>query len=220
MTNSKNLKVATTLFIIVSLLDVLGIILGKDYLRLFFKPLIIPALLLMYTLQETFKNKWYIAALFFSFLGDTFLLFSGKQYFMFGLGAFLLAHVCFIKMVLQKLGKAATVHLLLSFAIFSSFLTGLLLVLKGHLGVMSIPVKIYGIVITGFGALSLANYLQHKTKASLILFIGVAVFISSDSMLAINKFYMPYKYLSLMVMITYIMAQYIIYKAVVLEKED
>jgi len=218
MSTTKNFKVATTLFIVVALLDILGIVLDKHYLRLFFKPLILPSLLLMYTLASSQKNTWYVGALILSFLGDVFLLFNGKQYFMLGLGAFLLAHLCFIKVVLQKMGKASLNNLLLSFIIFFGFLFCLLFVLKGHLGAMQIPVMVYGVIITSFGALSLTNYLQNKTKAALVLLIGALVFISSDSMLALNKFYMPKELLNLMVMVTYIVAQYLIFRAMVLEE--
>jgi len=50
------------------------------------------------------------------------------------------------------------------------------------------------------------------------LLIGALVFISSDSMLALNKFYMPKELLNLMVMVTYIVAQYLIFRAMVLEE--
>jgi len=202
MSTSKNFKVATAIFITVSILDILGIVLDKYYLRLFFKPLILPSLLLMYTLFVPHKNKWYVGALVFSFMP--------------GLSAFLLAHLCFIKVVLQKMGKANLNKTLLSFIIFFAFLFGLLFVLKGHLEKMQIPVIVYGIVITSFGALSLANYLQNKTKAALVLLIGALVFISSDSMLALNKFYKSFALLNLMVMFTYIVAQYLIFRAMLL----
>lgn len=220
MTTSKNLKVATGLFIIVSVLDILGILLNNHYLQLFFKPLILPSLLLLYFLTCTQINKWYVAALVFSFSGDTFLLFESQLYFMLGLSSFLLAHLCFIKIVLKKMGKVTTNNLLLSFIIFFAYLFGLLFVLKGHLGKMQIPVIIYGIVITSFGALSFANYQKHKSKAALILFMGALVFISSDTMLALNKFYASNAFLNLMVMLTYIVAQYLIFKAMVLREKE
>jgi uncharacterized membrane protein YhhN len=215
MVTTKNLKIATTLFVIISLLDFIGLVTDKHYLRLFFKPLILPSLLLLYTLASSQKNKWYIGALIFSFLGDTFLLFAGQLYFMLGLGAFLLAHLCFIKVVIKKMGKTTTNNVLLSFIIFFAFLFGLLFVLKGHLGNMQIPVIVYGLVITSFGALSFANYQQHKSKAALILLMGALVFISSDAMLALNKFYISNEYLNLMVMLSYIVAQYLIFRAMV-----
>jgi len=220
MTTSKNLKIATGLFITVSVLDIFGILLNKHYLQLFFKPLILPCLLLLYFLTRSPKNKWFVAALIFSFFGDTFLLFKGQLYFMLGLSSFLLAHLCFIKVVLKKMGKVTTNNLLLSFIIFFAFLFGLLFVLKGHLGTMQIPVVVYGLVITSFGALSFANYQQHKSKAALILLIGALVFISSDAMLALNKFYAPNAFLNLMVMVTYIVAQYLIFRAMVLGEKE
>jgi len=218
---TKRTKIIFKIFEVAATLDIIGIIFKIDILSLICKPLIIPALLGVYYFMSSYKNKWYIAALFFSFLGDTFLLFKGSLYFMLGLSSFLLAHLCFIKVVLKRMGKATTNNLLLSFIIFFAFLFGLLFVLKGHLGRMQIPVIVYGLVITSFGALSFSNYQAHKSKAALVLLIGALVFIGSDIMLAINKFYAPNEPLNLMVMVTYIIAQYLIFKAIVLgEKRE
>jgi len=122
--------------------------------------------------------------------------------------------------VLQKIGKADLNKTLLSFIILFAFLFGLLFVLKGHLGALQIPVIIYGIIITSFGALSLSYYLQNKSKSALLLLIGALVFISSDSMLSLNKFYVPNEILNLLVMLTYIIAQYLIFRALVFKERD
>ncbi|NQW37118.1 MAG: lysoplasmalogenase [Flavobacteriales bacterium] len=214
MNTKRNLKVATVLFIVVSALDIIGIVLQKEFLRYFSKPMVILSLMLLYFLASPSKNKWYILALIFSFGGDVFLLFNGQTYFMFGLGSFLLAHIFYITLVSQQLHKPKTNDILLSFMIFFGLLIGLLFVLKGHLGAMKIPVVIYGLVITNFGGLSFINHLQHKSKASLLMLIGALIFISSDSMLAINKFYNPMEVLNIAVMSSYILAQYVIFRAV------
>ncbi|NDK18698.1 MAG: lysoplasmalogenase [Zetaproteobacteria bacterium] len=93
------------------------------------------------------------------------------------------------------------------------------MVLKGHLGAFKIPVVVYGLVISSFGALCFINNLQQKDKASAVLLIGALLFMLSDSLLAVNKFYRSIEILNLLVMLTYIAAQYLIFRAVVLAEK-
>jgi uncharacterized membrane protein YhhN len=213
---TKKTKVIFKIFEVTATLDLIAIIFKIDILNLICKPLIIPALLGVYYFMSTHKNKWYILALVGSFLGDLFLLFSGSRYFMLGLSAFLVAHIGYILMVSKMLKKWHINDLLLSFIIFFGFLLGLLFVLKGHLGAMQIPVVIYGLALTTFGALALMNYLQQKSTAAKLLLVGASVFVVSDSLLAVNKFYKPLAAFAVLIMLTYIVAQYLIFKAVIL----
>ena len=48
---------------------------------------------------------------------------------------------------------------------------------------------------------------------------GAIVFMISDSLLAINKFYNPAHIFDAAVMITYVLAQYLIYRSMILEIE-
>ncbi|NEW78444.1 MAG: hypothetical protein GZ086_03255, partial [Gelidibacter sp.] len=47
--------------------------------------------------------------------------------------------------------------------------------------------------------------------------IGAIVFMISDALLAINKFYNPAHVLEVIVMATYVLAQYFIYKSMVVK---
>jgi uncharacterized membrane protein YhhN len=82
---------------------------------------------------------------------------------------------------------------------------------------MLIPVIIYGIIISTFGTLTLLNYLQQKSTENLWLFLGTLIFIVSDSFLAINKFYGTREVYGVTIMITYIVAQYLICKAMIVK---
>lgn len=95
----------------------------------------------------------------------------------------------------------------------------LLSVLKNHLGELLIPVIIYGIVISVFGIVATLNYITNKSKANLWLFFGALFFIASDSMLAINKFYQPKEIYAVLIMLTYIIAQFLICKAMIGKSE-
>ncbi len=54
------------------------------------------------------------------------------------------------------------------------------------------------------------GYLVWKNPGNLYVFIGAIVFVISDSILAINKFYTPIEKSSFFIMLTYLVAQYLI----------
>jgi len=80
-----------------------------------------------------------------------------------------------------------------------------------------IPVIIYGFTISMFGVVSLINYVETKSAKSIWMLIGAIVFMISDTLLAINKFYLPKEVFGVLIMGTYIIAQYLIYRSMVLD---
>jgi uncharacterized membrane protein YhhN len=58
-------------------------------------------------------------------------------------------------------------------------------------------------------------YLNDKSKKALFMLFGAFFFMISDLLLAINKFYNPAHVFEIMVMITYVFAQYLIFKSMV-----
>lgn len=211
-------KIALFIFLVVSILDIIGIIFKIDSLTFIFKPFILLALLFLYSNSVTNKNKWYATALIFSFFGDVFLLYTGDTIFKFGLGFFLIAHLLFISIVIKRIKKVSFLNNFIALILFSGVLFLLLFVLKDSLFNLFIPVLIYGITICLFGAISLIDYLNTKSKYALLMFIGALIFIVSDSILAINKFYYEALFFQVAVMVTYITAQYLIYRSMVLEE--
>jgi uncharacterized membrane protein YhhN len=215
--NSKR-KIALLIFAAVSVIHVLGILLKHDPLQLFTKPLLIPALIVLYKLSVEKVNKWYIIALVFSFLGDVFLLDKGG-YFIYGIASFLLTQLIYIRIVLGKLKPSKLIQKVIAIIPFSVFFIVLIGLLKDNLDALFYPVIIYGIAISVFGMVSLLKYLTDKSTGSLYLLLGATIFISSDSMIALHQFYEPKPFYGLFIMITYIVAQYLIYRFMILEKK-
>lgn len=209
-------KFALYIFILVSILDIIGIVFKIDSLVFIFKPFILLSLLFLYAHSVINKNKLYVVALIFSFFGDVFLLYSGDILFKFGLSSFLIAHLLFIAIVIKRIDKRKFSTILTAIIPFSIVLFLLLFLLKDYLNELFIPVLIYGITICVFGVVSLIDFLNTKSKKSLIMLIGAIVFISSDAILAINKFYNTVLILQIVVMVTYISAQYLIYRSMIL----
>ena len=152
----------------------------------------------------------FVLGLFFSFLGDLLLLGTGEVYFIFGLLFFLIAHVFYIIMVLRLIPARKPKNFIMASVPFLLLFLILMNILFAGLGSMKIPVIIYAMTISFFGIVSLLLYLETKTKISLILLVGVLIFISSDTILALNLFYKTQSFYPLLIMMSYVLAQYLI----------
>jgi uncharacterized membrane protein YhhN len=208
-------KIVLLVFMVVSLLDITGILFKIPILIQLFKPFILLSLMALYVVSVSERNKTYILALLFSFMGDFFLIFEGELYFIVGLVSFLIAHLFFIKIVFGRLQKSTISKILVSIFPFLTLFLFLIFFLKDTLNELLIPVIIYGFTISIFGVVAMLDYVNTKTTQSFLMFVGALIFISSDSILAINKFYNTTQIFGVLIMITYIVAQYLIYRSMV-----
>jgi uncharacterized membrane protein YhhN len=204
-------KLVLWIFLAVSILDIVGVSINNSWLQLICKPLIIPTLALFYYLTSKSKNKWYITALFFSFFGDLLLL-DKSNLFLYGIAAFLITQILYIFIISKDLSKAPLKTKLTAGFPFLIFFIILIKILKPGLGDFLIPVVIYGLAISVFGTVSLLNYLVTKDRRSLTLLLGAILFIMSDSMIALHKFYKAENFYPVAIMITYVAAQYLIFR--------
>ncbi|WP_148707317.1 lysoplasmalogenase [Chitinophaga skermanii] len=154
------------------------------------------------------------AALIFSWWGDVLLLLEDKTglYFMLGLASFLLAHVMYIFFFAKsRLPKSFIGHNnLLWVAIVLLYAGALVAFLLPHLGDMTIPVMIYALTIATMLAMSIFSYAHIKEGFSAFFIVGASLFVISDSLLAINKFYQAFPGGGVLVMLTYGLAQWCI----------
>jgi len=197
------------IFLMVSITDIIAIIFDNLLWQTISKPLIIPALTAFYMAGSKSRNKLYILALIFSFLGDVLLL-DKSNMFLFGIAAFLITQLLYIAIFSKGLAQSTWPKKLLAIFPFLLFFISLISVLKPGLKDFFIPVVIYGLAISAFGAISLLKYLVKKDGTNLILLNGALLFILSDSMIALNKFHEPRAYYSVAIMLTYIIAQFLI----------
>ncbi|MEZ5014144.1 MAG: lysoplasmalogenase [Chitinophagales bacterium] len=157
-------------------------------------------------------------ALFFSWAGDAFLLYTANAeiYFTLGLGMFLLAHIFYILQFRKSMFKSVSAFSKRSWVFLPVILySGLLLTLIiPGLGDMLVPVIIYALVITLMFIAAMDRFGRTNMLSYRLAFIGAALFILSDSMIAINTFYKPFNYASLAIMTTYIAAQFLIVQGI------
>ena len=210
MTDKKYLpKTFLFIFLLVSLVDIIAILNSNSLWQTIAKPLIIPALLAYYITSSKSRNKFYILALIFSFVGDVLLL-DKSNMFLFGIGAFLITQVLYIYIFSKGLKESPKGKMILAFLPFLVFFLVLIGVLKPGLKDFFVPVVIYGAAISVFGSISLLKYLVKKDSVNLKLCLGAAIFIVSDSLIALHKFHEPRSIYPVAIMLTYIIAQYLI----------
>ena len=178
------------------------------------KPAIVTSLIIFFWKESATLNTpirvLTLLALLFSLLGDVLLMFVDRSpnYFMFGLFAFLLAHVMYILVFLKHRNpqKKFTWTIL----ILDLFGLCLFLFLKDHLGEMLIPVMVYMLIILTMATTSFLRKGKVSNVSYCFVVIGAILFMMSDSILAINKFYGAVPMANVLIMLTYAMAQYFI----------
>lgn len=116
--------------------------------------------------------------------------------------------------------KPSAFHKYLYAFLFANYVVYLLSLLKPNLGDLFYPVVVYGVTIAIFGLVATLNYVSKRTRSSVFLILGAFLFLGSDSMIALHKFHEAKAFYPIAIMITYILAQYLIFRSMVLKKVD
>jgi uncharacterized membrane protein YhhN len=219
-------KVFLYLFATASVGEIISILLDQPALGMVCKPALMITLGLYYWASQKQKQEPVVMsvmmAILFSCAGDVFLMFqqSNPNYFMFGLGAFLVAHIFYIFSYQQHRGEESgnglqglqKIRFALPIVLAG---TGLVTILFNHLGDLKIPVLVYAAVITYMVLVALFRFGRTNTSSFAMVFGGAILFMMSDSLIAINKFLEPISQANFWVMITYISAQYLIIRGLI-----
>jgi uncharacterized membrane protein YhhN len=207
------------LFLADLLAELCAVAAGWNQVQLFTKPLLLILLFTWFIISSKAFSplRYYIAAaLFFSWLGDIFLLLEdrGAAWFMAGLGSFLLAHIMYIVFFVRVRSLQAAPPKWNSPAIIFIGLYAVLLLgfLYPYIGNLQIPVATYAITIAIMLATALHAFNQFNRNAGRYCIAGAALFLCSDSLLAVNKFYHSFPAAGVFIMATYGLAQFAIAK--------
>ncbi|TGM13670.1 lysoplasmalogenase [Leptospira selangorensis] len=209
------------LFVLFSVVHLLAIvtITKEDWMYLPSK--IIPIFILIFGLFRFFpslekRGKLVAIGLVFSVFGDAFLAIPKEGFFVPGLGSFLIAQLLYAYAF--TLDSKVKPILAIPFLIFGS---SFFIALSPKLGELTIPVGFYISAICLMGWRAAAR--NSITKPFYLGLLGALVFILSDSIIAYSMFLnrgMDRSIASLGIMITYYLAQVLIYSATKSEELD
>lgn len=216
------------LLLIIVVIELSGRITGNIRLEYPVKPLIM-IWMAVYFLSFSKKKSFTVPVLlafFFSWVGDNFLMFSekGEIFFFAGVGGFFLAQLTYIYIFsrfyeekrpgfLRKKPYFIIPFLLYVGAIYYILLPGLE-------GMMKPVILLYAISLMGMSMMALNRRGRVNPPSFRNVFTGSILFLLSDSMIAINKFTAEFSHAGFWIMITYISAQYLIMRGLVMEKAE
>jgi uncharacterized membrane protein YhhN len=181
------------------------------------KALIMPLLMILFlqnlNLSGSPLNLLMFAGIIFSWAGDVILEFSKvtANIFVAGLICFLLAHIMYLTVFITTPGKNSIsgyrLWLLLPVMIYG---IALVTFLYGDLAQMKLPVIIYAIVILSMLSGAINRKEKVNRRSYWLVLAGAILFVISDSAIAVNKFSLPFESSGIVIMSTYILAQYLI----------
>lgn len=177
-------------------------------LCLLVKPLPVLALLgWLHDAPPSDYRRWISLGLIFSLLGDVLLAWPGDL-FVFGLGAFLVAHLAYLKAYLSDCKRLAMLPLVLALGV-GAVLLGMLI--SSGLGplLVPVPVIVYGTAISAMLWRALARLGTDVPKRSALLAAGGALaFVFSDSVIGIDRFVAPFHAAPYVIILSYWLGQW------------
>jgi uncharacterized membrane protein YhhN len=214
-------------FFIISGLNLFLISMSYDTFSLYLKPFLMSTLFLYVYINDSFPNKkLLLIALSFSWIGDILLIFTNNNqwFFITGLLTFLTAHIFYI-VLFSKLGTSKPYKnnpiFWIGIIVTIFYLKSILQLLLPSLGPLKIPVTFYAFTISAMLGYAWRGYISWNSNARFYILFGAIAFIASDSFLAINKFHEPINKASLLIMTTYLIAQFcIVYGIINLNRQQ
>jgi uncharacterized membrane protein YhhN len=214
------------LFAVIVVVELLGRLLDNIRMEYFAKPLImiwIAVYFLIFTRKSAFTLP-VLLAFFFSWVGDNFLMLSGKNelFFYAGVGGFFCAQLAYIFTFSQYSEKGGKGYLQkkpwtsLFFLAYGAAVV--LLLFPGLEGMMKPVIILYAFSLILMSMMALNRRDRVGARSFRMVFLGSLFFLLSDSMIAVNKFYAPIPMAGFLIMITYIAAQYLIMRGLILEE--
>ena len=147
------------------------------------------------------RRPWIVAALLLSLLGDVFLMLP-RDAFVPGLASFLLAHVAYI--VAFRIDGGSVVALAVSAVVVAvaAVAAGRKVIagVRASDPAVTVPVVVYIAVIAAMVACALAT-------GNILFGVGAILFMTSDSLIAWNRFVRPLSWAPLAIIVTYHLAQ-------------
>lgn len=207
------------LFLAATIADLTFLLEGNSSMRFFSKPLILIGLILYFyritkPIASTLLTKSILSALIFSWIGDILLMWP--HLFVYGLGSFLMAHICYIigfklaqksETRIQQVDFVRTFFFNLPIYLVAAFTFYLI---NPNLGIMKAPVITYIIVIVSMVATARDRFKKCDSASFWQVFIGAVLFFISDGIIALSKFYHAFPESGVLIMGTYATAQLLI----------
>ncbi|MGB4840725.1 MAG: lysoplasmalogenase [Saprospiraceae bacterium] len=181
-----------------------------DY-KMVSKPFIMASLIGFYIGVARQQSPVFILALIFAMLGDIFLMFKSEVFFLVGLGCFLIMQILYTITFLKDKSPAVRQNIYKTLPIF--IISGIVIIfLWDGLEDMKLPVAFYTIAIC---CMVVSALIRKNVSWYLPVVVGVVLFMMSDAAIAFSKFGFPFPCAEYFIILTYMIAQFLIVRGVV-----
>jgi uncharacterized membrane protein YhhN len=198
---------------------------GYHTFEYFIKPwlMIWVALFFYLNTRGTGRSAFIYLAFLFSWVGDLFLMaaHSNEMLFYAGVGSFFLAQLSYIRVFILLPGTVTRGFVFakpvraLPFLLY--LVAMLALIMGGMKGIMIPVIIIYAVSLITMSMAALNRKGIVSKASSNLVFAGSVLFVISDSMIAIDKFFTAIPKGSFFIMLTYFIAQYLIMQGLIRE---
>ncbi len=208
----KRFKFFTIFYLLIFILNIVVLYYIKDY-RMVAKPMIIGSLLGFYIGNVIKQSPIFLMGMVFGLLGDIFLMFDDETFFIIGLGSFLLMQVLYSIEFYKDVRinwKQDWIPVAVIYGIGFLFFA----VVAGSLGSLLWPVFLYMLAITTMVCTAWLRDRRIVWYREVVA--GAILFLISDAFLGLSKFgVIGSSHSGVIVMITYMLAQYFIVRGIV-----
>ena len=214
------------LLLVIVIIELTGRLAGVIQFEYAVKPLIMIWMSVYFMLYR--KKSAFVApvllAFFFSWAGDNFLMFSDRNelFFFAGVGGFFFAQLSYIFIFIRfsETGGKGYVQKNPWISLFFMAYVAMMLVLlfPGLEGMMKPVITIYALSLMFMSMMALNRSGRVGTLSFKLTFVGSLLFMLSDSLIAYDKFRSEIPLAGFLIMLTYIAAQYLIMRGLILEE--
>lgn len=189
----------------VAVVDWCAVVAGRQTVRYVAKPLtmvvIIAAALALHPVDGTMR-AWFVVGLVFGLIGDVFLMLPDEKWFVFGLGSFLICHLCYIPgFVAGGVDRSWAIVGAIAIALAVSVVGPKVLAgARSRDATLTVPVAIYMAVISAMVAFAIGSTVP-------VAIAGAVLFYLSDLMIGWSSFVSDVRGSDLFVITTYHLAQ-------------
>jgi len=190
---------------------------GATWPEIISKAFIIPMLIWLYAshLKGAMNgfHRMIIIALAFSWVGDMLLQLSqfNETLFMAGVGSFLITQLIYLLLFFSTKGSNVLffrkIYLVLPVAAYGWLI---LWCIADGLGDMLVPIVVYAVAILTMLLAALNRENKVSRQSYILVLLGAVLFILSDSLIMINRIKMSFDLARIIIMSSYITAQYLI----------
>lgn len=215
-------RIVLVFYLLIGLVNVVANAFSIEAVNAYTKPFLMP-LLIFYIYRYaaghiTLPRLLLVGALIFSWIGDLLLMGDGDRYFIGGLGAFLFAQISYAVILYRSVNHRPKLSIVFLIPLLIYGVVLLLFILP-NAGEMGIAIVVYAAAILSMVYMALLRTGLTSKGSYYYALAGALLFIVSDSLIAFDKFYFPIEMKGVWIMSTYITAQLLLVRGILLHRD-